>query len=50
MKPITMPMPATIATEDQLAEHRRGGAQQLAGAGVPPTVLDVGDQLDDHPR
>ena len=47
-KPITIADAGHEADEDQLAEHRRGGSQELAGGGVAPAVLHVGDELDDH--
>ena len=49
-KPITMPIAGDDSDEDQLPEHGRGGAQQLTGAVVAPSVLQVGHELDDHAR
>ena len=49
MKPITMPMPATMPTRMSLPSTGVA-AEQLPDAGVAAAVLDVGHQLDDHAR
>ena len=50
MNPIRDPDAGDDPHQDQLADHRRGGLQQLTDGGVAPPVLNVGDQLDDHAR
>ena len=48
-KPTTIAMPATTATRISGPSTGHDGAQQLPGGGVAAAVLDVGDELHDHP-